>query len=446
MSQTSKPWIRNHDNVRTVIINATVIDVERGEEVWDCGIEILNGKVVDVGPHVPATPITPSDRVIDVDTAYVLPGLIDCHVHLMAAYGSVILREDVSVDSSTRALRAAYAGREMLMRGFTTIRDCGGAPRSLSVAFEEGLAVGPRLFVCGSAISQTGGHGDFRGSSEDSYTVGECYGHCHGGIARLADGVSSCLVAARDELRRGAHFIKICGTGGGVASPNDPLHSISFTDDEVQAIAQTASRFGTYATAHAYTPNSARHAILNGVKGIEHGNLLDLDTLRLMKQMDIFLTPTLITYNAFTREPYRSRLDENFKAKNAEVLSKGLETLKAAHDMGITICYGSDLLSDMQHLQSEEFSIRAKVLPAAEVLKMATCNPAKMLGMKDRLGTLLSPGCFADLVVLSKDAPNPLEDVAGLAEGERYIDLIMKDGKVVLERREMGVRPRGMTP
>lgn len=321
----------------------------------------------------------------------------------------------------------------MLMRGFTTVRDCAGLERPFAQAQEEGLITAPRMVVCGKAISQTGGHGDLRGGTQDEHCYGACASHRNPSIGRVADGVPNCLSAARDELRRGADFIKICGTSGGVASPTDPIVAVMYTDDEVSALAGTANRFGKYATSHAYTDDAVMHAIRGGCTCIEHGNLVSDETLSYMATHGITLVPTLITYAAFQRD--RSNLPDRFNRKNDMVVDKGLHVLKRAHELGVHTCFGTDLLSGYCPLQSEEFNLRAAVLPADIILQQATCNSAKLAGQPGMLGTITREGAHADLIVLSADAPNPLESVEALYRGrERYFDSIIQAGRVVFER------------
>lgn len=310
----------------------------------------------------------------------------------------------------------------MLLRGFTTARDTGGATASLRDAIAEHLIPGPRLFICGQALSQTGGHADSREPWDDhTPPAGCCGGHS---LGHAIDGVPACLAAARENLRQGANFIKIT-TGGGVSSSSDPIEMIQFTSEEIQAIVTTASAKGTYVTAHTYTPKGILHAVNNGVRCIEHANLIDEPTAKILAQKDITVVPTLITYSALSSA--EGFLDENGREKNNQVLSKGLESLKIMHDAGINICFGTDLLSFMHDQQSQEFLIRSKVLKPIDVLRSATINAAKLLGMEGKLG-VVKVGAVADLLVTEK---NPLDDVEFLAKPSEGIKVIVKEGRVV---------------
>jgi imidazolonepropionase-like amidohydrolase len=190
------------------------------------------------------------------------------------------LKDTVSQDPNTSLIRQPWLARQILRRGFTTIRDCGGAGLALKEALNGDLYPGPRLFISGHGISQTGGHGDLRGSKDAEFA---CCGGNIKGLGRIADGVDQCLHAAREELREGADFIKIM-VSGGVVSPTDKLVSLQYTPEEIRAFTKVASDSGTYVTAHAYTPAAIQNAVSNGVIGIEHGNLIDEPTAKLMAE------------------------------------------------------------------------------------------------------------------------------------------------------------------
>ncbi|KAF7597083.1 hypothetical protein BBP40_010557 [Aspergillus hancockii] len=321
----------------------------------------------------------------------------------------------------------------MLLRGFTTVRDTGGADAALRDAIAEGLLSGPRLFIVGKALSQTGGHGDFRATYQgDEHKC--CGGHSPS-LARVCNGVPECLEAVRDELRQGANFIKIM-CGGGVATPSDALDMLQFTAEEIQAITTTAAYSKTYVTAHAYTTQAIRHAVDNGVRGIEHGNFIDSETAKYCKGKGVIFTPTLITYHGMTEPPFDSFLDEFSQAKNREVLASGLKSLEILRDAGVTMCYGSDLLAGLHTLQNREFSIRLAVLSPPEILQSATVNAAKYLGMEGKL-VCIKEGAIADFLVLTT---NPLEDITALDNVKDSVVAIIKEGRIVSSRvRELWV-------
>jgi imidazolonepropionase-like amidohydrolase len=252
----------------------------------------------------------------------------------------------VRLPEQTVTLRSTYILRAMLLRGFTTVRDTGGATKALAAAIDEGLIEGPRLYQCGKALSQTGGHADFvsPGGGSGSST-GCCGGHAVS-LGRTADGVPAVLKAVREELKHGADFIKVM-LGGGVASEADAIETVQYTAEEVRAITTTCWQMGKrmvsgvrdresedkYAddakvTAHAYTVEAITHAIANGVRGIEHGNLLDAPTATMMAEKGVFLTPTLSCYGIMLRAPFEKFLNPEGRDKSVEVMQQGLNALK----------------------------------------------------------------------------------------------------------------------
>ncbi|KAL1862444.1 hypothetical protein VTK73DRAFT_6885 [Phialemonium thermophilum] len=218
--------------------------------------------------------------------------------------------------------------------------------------------------------------------------------------------------------------------GGGISSPTDAIDSVQFTPEEIRTIAGVATINKTYVSCHAYTPASIQNAIRNGVRAIEHGNLIDEETARLMADQGCFLTPTLVTYQAMATERFVRYLPPEGVSKNEEVLRAGLQSLKTADDAGVTMCFGTDLLGPMCHLQTHEFAIRSEVLSAAQILKMATVNAARLLMRESQLGAV-EAGFAADLLVLNA---NPLEDIKVLDRPEQHLLVVMKEGRVHCSR------------
>ncbi|MCJ1225455.1 hypothetical protein MMC12_002104 [Toensbergia leucococca] len=232
MDRFFKPWLPSTTPTSYILINVNVIDT-------------INGTVLRN-----ATPYNPVSEIVDLQGKYLCPGLIDAHVHITASPGEKDLRPSFMVHEHLILYRTTYVCRDILSRGFTTVRDTGGASLALKESIEDGLIPGPRLQIAGHALSQTGGHGDFRSSYE--HAPPECGCGQVTGLARICDGVPQCLHAARDELRRGADFLKIMGSGG-VISPTDGVTQIQFTPEEVRAITSVAKAAGKYVTGHAYT-------------------------------------------------------------------------------------------------------------------------------------------------------------------------------------------------
>lgn len=230
-----------------IFTNATVVDVTDGSLHVDKTLCLSKGRFKSISES--GSPIAaPQDAIlVNVEGKYLVPGLIDCHVHLATPPGEQGLKDIMNQDPDTSLLRQPWLARQMLNRGFTTIRDCGGAGLALKEAIADSLHLGPGLFISGHGISQTGGHGDLRSSKDAEY---ECCGGHAKGLGRIADGVEQCLHAAREELRQGADFIKIMCSGG-VVSATDRLTSLQYTPEEIRAFVKVASDAGTHVTAHA---------------------------------------------------------------------------------------------------------------------------------------------------------------------------------------------------
>ncbi|GAB3555730.1 metal-dependent hydrolase family protein [Spelaeicoccus albus] len=405
-------------NANLLIRHATVLDPVTGK-YSEHDVRISDGVVVETGAKLTA----PDDvRTLDAGGRYVLPGLIDAHVHVTAATAD--LGSLTSWSPSYVAFQAGRLMSDMLDRGFTTVRDCSGADFGLHDAQAEGLLRGPRLFFCGKALSQTGGHGDSRprgASVSDSH-------QCCAGLGRVADGVDAVRAAARDELRKGAHHIKVMGSGG-VASPTDRVDSTQYSMDELRAIVDEAEAANRYVTAHAYTARAVNRALRAGIRGIEHGNLIDDESISLLTEHEAFLVPTLVTYWSLQREGREFGLPQDSWEKVSEVLDAGLRGLELAARGTVNIAYGTDLLGGMQRHQSREFQIRADVQPAIDVIRSATVNAADLLQRTGELG-VLRPGAHGDALIVDDD---PLDNISVLAEGR--IDTVIQGGSVVAERR-----------
>ncbi|MBR1162577.1 metal-dependent hydrolase family protein [Bradyrhizobium elkanii] len=368
-----------------------------------------------------------ADRVIDLKGKTLMPGLIDLHVHAVAV--ELDLSQQARMANVLVTLRSTMLLRGMLKRGFTTVRDAGGAGYALKQAIDTGLTDGPRLFVSGRALSQTGGHGDGRARSD--YLTDPTCSCCVrvGAIARVVDGVDAVRKAVREELQMGADQIKIMASGG-VASPTDPIGAYGYSEDEIRAIVAEARARHTYVLAHAYTAEAIERAVRCGVRTIEHGNLIDLPTARLMAEQGAYAVPTLVTYEALANEGAKYGLPAASVAKIADVRDAGLRSLAIYREAGVKMGFGTDLLGPSQRLQSDEFRIRAELLGPQAVIASATIIGAEVLGMEGKLGRI-APEAFADLLVVEG---NPLRDVTCLLGQGEHIPLVMKAGKAEVDR------------
>jgi imidazolonepropionase-like amidohydrolase len=367
-------------------------------------------------------PITSASATrINLRGKTIMPGLVDAHVHVIAAM--VNLAENAAQPSSLATLRAAKVMHGMLMRGFTTVRDLGGAEPGIAVAVDEGLIDAPRVICCGKALGQTGGHSDFRSRSDDREGV---FANRVGSLGRICDGVDAVRRAAREEIKSGAKFIKIMANGG-VASPNDPIHALGFSRDEIKAAVEEAENAGTYVAAHLYTDQAIRRAVECGVHSLEHCNLIQSETAEMAVKAGAVAIPTLVAYEGLALEGAALGLGPDSVAKIETVRTAGLESLDIMRRAGLPMAFGSDLLGGLHKYQSMEFEIRARVLPVHEILESATTLAAKLCMMQGEIG-ILAPGARADLLVVDGD---PLKDLACLQNQGAALLAIMRDGRFV---------------
>ncbi|MGP3929020.1 amidohydrolase family protein [Nonomuraea sp. KM88] len=391
-----------------------LLDVTTGAYT-EADLRCAGGRIVETGRRLSAPDGT---RVLDLAGAHVVPGLIDAHVHVTA------LTADLgAIGSMAPSYVAAHSARimsGMLDRGFTTVRDASGADFGLAAAQAEGLIRGPRLLFGGKGLSQTGGHADFRGPGEHLHDDHPCCA----GLGRVADGVDAVRTAARDELRKGAHHIKVMASGG-VASPTDRIDSTQYSMDELRAAVEEAEAANRYVAAHAYTARAVNRALEAGIRSVEHGNLIDDGSVELFLRHDAFLVPTLVTYWALKEEGHAFGLPEASVRKVDEVLGAGLAALERAARGGVRLVYGTDLLGGMHRHQNHEFRLRCEVQQPIDVLRSATTVAAELAGMAGEVGTL-DVGAHADLLVLDGD---PLGD-AGVLAGPEHIRHVVQAGTI----------------
>lgn len=403
--------------MQTLLTNARILDPASAGPV-EGHVLIEDGIIRDLA----ARPVAAPDRlVIDLRGRTLMPGLIDAHVHVVAH--QMNLGANSHVPDALAVLRSLPVLKGMLDRGFTTVRDVGGAPYSLAQAVEEGLAPAPRLVVCGKALSKTGGHADLR-PRHDTHDPNR-WSQRFGALGRVADGADAVRRACRQELRQGAQFIKIMANGG-VASPTDPVAWQGYSPAEMEAAVEEAADAETYVAAHLYTSEAIARAVRAGVHSLEHCNRIDAPTARLAAEAHCVAVPTLVTYEALAEDGPRFGFPKDSIAKIESVRTAGMESLTILREAGVTMAFGTDLLGETHVRQSEEFAIRARVLPSAEVLAAATTVAARLLRMEGRIGTV-APGAHADLLVVEG---RPEEDVTILAQPERSIRMVMKAGAV----------------
>lgn len=413
-----------------ILITDVQIFNGKDEKITKANI-LIEGNLIKT---ISANPI-PTDRsgntqIIAGEGKYVIPGLIDAHSHML--FESIPKMQAMVSDFAFLNLFAAKAAEKQLMRGFTTVRDLGGGALTLAKAIDNGLAVGPRIFASGAFISQTGGHGDFGLPTDVPRKFGELSYPEQNGMLAIADGADQVLMRSREQLRQGATQLKLMA-GGGVSSNYDPLDVAQYTEEEFRAAVSAAENWGTYVTVHAYTPNAIQTAIHAGVKCIDHGQLADDATAKLMAEKGIW----------WSLQPFLDDEDSNphpegsaNRLKQIE-MTKGTDTAyELAKKYNIKTAWGTDCLFDagLASKQGKQLVKMTRWYTPFEVLKMATSTNAELLSMsgkrspyqKGKLGEI-SEGAYADLILIDG---NPLENIKLIEDPETNFKVIMKDGVV----------------
>ena len=396
--------------------NASLFDSHKGVLRRGATVVVEGGRIAHVAYQ---SKKIEDARVYDLKGKVLLPGMIDCHVHVTAVDHDV-LRLAMQPPSLITA-QAKDVLEDMLLRGFTTARDAAGADFGLAEAVERGIFKGPRLFISGWPLTQTGGHGDARPKGARTMFC-TCAGL--GLFGAVADGVPEVRRAAREQLRNGANHLKVMA-GGGVMSPTDPIEGTQYSVEELRAICEEAEAANTYVMAHAYSPRAIERAVRAGVRSIEHGNLLDEKSARTMKECGAYLVPTLATYSALGEEAPNLNLPSSAIKKLERVRQQGIEAIRIAKAAGVPIAFGTDLLGNMQARQSTEFGLRLAAMTPAEILRSATSVAAELIGQAGKLG-VIAEGAIADLLVVEGD---PTRDLAPLQAPARGLRAVMKGGR-----------------
>nr|WP_288811868.1 amidohydrolase family protein [uncultured Sphingobacterium sp.] len=374
--------------------------------------------------------ITTGAEIVKIDAKgkTLMPGLIDVHVHLV--FGALTMPQMMTNDLSEEFLinKVGQSAQKMLMRGFTSVRDVGGPIFPLKTAIDKGKLIGPRIWPSGATISQTAGHGDFRTPEEKSrrffgiVSRAERYG-----ATFIADGRDEVLTAVRENLRFGASQIKLMA-GGGTSSAYDPVDVTQYTLDEMKAAVEAAEDWGTYVTVHAYTSRAVRRAVEAGVKCVEHGQLLDEETLKLLAEKSIWLSLQNLVEDTPDMDPQR-------RIKRRPVTEGQEKVWPLAKKHGVRLAWGTDFLfePDLNELQNSFILRLQKWFTNAEIIKMVTQDNADLLqlaGLRSpypgKLG-VIEAGALADLLLVDGD---PLTDLKLLTDPAKNFLLIIKDGQI----------------
>lgn len=404
----------------TIFRNARVFD-GHNEEIMDGADVVVEGNRIR---EVTANTATFADaKTIDCKGRYLMPGLIDCHFH---AYSPTM---DIAAnDHMPPSLMSAHAGRILegtLARGFTTVRDAAGGDIGLWLALEQGLIKGPRFYFAGKALSQTGGHGDMRHGHK--HQICGCNGYS-GSMSLVADGADAVRAAAREELRKGAHQIKIFVSGGGL-SPSDPMTMPQFTEEEIRAAVYEASTRNTYVMAHSHTDASSRRCSEYGVRTIEHGTLINTqETAAILAKNGTYVVPTLSIVDVLKRHMRDLKLDPAIIDKINSIGNESFRAVELCAKAGVKLGFGTDLLDHNFHpAQGGEFELRAEINKPIDVLRSATSINAEIVQMAGELGCI-RPGALADILVLDGD---PFKDLSLFRNPLTTIPVMMKDGVFV---------------
>jgi imidazolonepropionase-like amidohydrolase len=401
---------------KDIVVHAgTLLDGVSATPRHELSIVIKDDRIASIEPGY----VTPAGaEVVDLTHQTVMPGFIDCHIHISqrAPGAENAVEYEVTHNDIDKALNGAKFGREMLLQGFTSARDVGGGDEKVSLrnAFRNGTLPGPRLWVSLEAMGPTGGHGD----EADGFARGFIGPGWQNGIVDTAE---MGRLRVREHKRRGADLIKMMPSGG-IASVGDDPHRMLMTDDEMKAVVDTAHALGLKVAAHIYPAEAIKHAVMAGVDSVEHGSFADAEAYALMKQHGTYLVPTLTVYDVFYRaaSEHPDLLPPGTAEKELANDQKPIQSFPNALKAGVKVAYGTDI---GQGDHAREFILLAKATMApADALFAATRNAADLIGASDRIGSV-QPGRYADIVAVDGD---PLKDV----EEFEKVRFVMKGGIV----------------
>ena len=402
--------------------NARIFDGHSADCAEGMSVLVEGGVIREISSKPIAAP--KDARVVHTGGRTLMPGLIDCHMHAYASDVSI-----AKVELHGPAYRTAHAVRMLsylLDCGFTTVRDIGGGDYSLAHAIADGLIRAPRFLYGGKILSMTGGHGDMRTVDQPPHYDDACACGTFNSFAVMADGVDQCVRAVREELRQGAHHIKIMGSGG-VASPTDPVWMNQYREDEIRAIVNETTERRSYTSAHCHPASAVKRCVEFGVRVIEHATLIDDATAKFVAARGAYVVPTMVIIFTLMELGKQLGFPPESQAKVEQVFGEALVGLDRMKKAGVKMAYGTDLLGSLYVQQCREFTLRAQVFTPLEILRQATSIGAEVIQRQGQLGTI-APGALADLLVVDGD---PLKDIGLLAQDGRKLSAIVRAGELV---------------
>ena len=412
----------------TLITGARIFDGVGPDLIDGQDVLIEDGMISKIGAGLAATDGT---RIIEAEGRIMTPGFIDAHYHLSLCNVPLMdMAGSGAPDLDYIGIKASKAAEEALMRGFTSLRDVGGASWGAKLASDRGEIAGPRVWPSLRTISQFGGHGDANPRFMNPREFGGPENNLERlGYSRIVNGRDDVLAAVRENLKRGASQIKM-HLAGGVGTEFDPIDGRQFIKEEVEAAVEVANGFGTYVAAHVYTPDGIKQAIEAGVRSIEHGNLITKEIAKMMAKHDVWLSPQVVVFMTFSPDLGPVRLAKG------KMVEAGLDQMfKLAKEYGVKIAFGTDVVVNPEACadQNREFVERTKWFTPAEVLAQATSLSGELLQLSGARSPYpgvigkIEEGAHADVLLIDG---NPLEDISILRNHEEVLDLIMKGGVI----------------
>ena len=400
-----------------VFKDASLLDCVSGEPRYPATVIVEDSVIREVSDSAAAAPKGAEE--IDCKGRTLMPGLIDAHIHINLFMGDAA-EQTRRNHPSMIVIKCLKVLEDTLLQGFTTVLDAGGADAGFKEAQAQGLVKGPRMQICGRVLTQTGGHGDMRLPTEITAPNDHPFY-----LGAISDGVDEVRRAAREELRRGADYIKIMAAGG-CASPSDEPDTVQYSFDEMRAAVEEADAVGKICLAHCYSPKSMQRCAEAGVKRVEHGNFMDWETARILRDKGVMYCPTVATYDIMSRKGAEFGIPSYFLRKMKAANEKALEALDIAFRAGLVIGSGSDMVGPGQPFKANELELQSRVMGPGGAIMAATRVNAAMMKIDEKVGTV-EAGKLADLLLLDG---NPLEDIT-MFQNRDKIQIIMQGGKFI---------------